>query len=165
MISLLQPELAEVIKRSSMALINSGGIIRSMENVGCRKLPHKMFRHGKRFDDGKWVNLSVFKMYELFLKHFITKMLLLNVMCSWSSGQVSDSYCGFDSHPFHCKLIACCELWPTQPPTHPLKQSKDKITGQWCLCTHAYSICPISIALGDYGTSILMPMVLWPWPR
>jgi len=42
-----------------MALINSGGIIRSLENVGHRKLPHKMFRHSKRFDEGKWVYFSI----------------------------------------------------------------------------------------------------------
>jgi len=50
---LLQPELTEAIKRTSMALINVGGIIRSLENIGYRKLPHKIFKHSRRFDDGK----------------------------------------------------------------------------------------------------------------
>lgn len=49
-----RPELIETIKRTSMAVINSGAIIRSMENIGYRKLPHKVFKHGRRFDDGNY---------------------------------------------------------------------------------------------------------------
>jgi ribosomal protein S6 len=47
--------MVEAIKRTSEAIFNLGGVIRTMENAGSRQLPYRMFKHGKRFESGKSV--------------------------------------------------------------------------------------------------------------
>ena len=55
-------ELAKAVKRTAEAIFEHGGVIRSMENVGSRQLPYKMFKHGSRHEHGKlviWINVSL----------------------------------------------------------------------------------------------------------
>ncbi|ESO12414.1 hypothetical protein HELRODRAFT_62093 [Helobdella robusta] len=47
-------DLSKAIKRTSETILNSGGVIRSFDNVGLRKLPYKMFKHGNRYDEGNY---------------------------------------------------------------------------------------------------------------
>ncbi|KAH8378928.1 hypothetical protein KR009_002133 [Drosophila setifemur] len=42
----LQAELISVIKRTAESILDKGGIIRKLENLGTRALPHKVSEHG-----------------------------------------------------------------------------------------------------------------------
>lgn len=42
----LQPELISVIKRTATSILDKGGVIRKLENLGSRPLPHKVSEHG-----------------------------------------------------------------------------------------------------------------------
>lgn len=42
----IQPELVSTLKRTAETIFNKGGIIRKLENLGTRPLPHKMSQHG-----------------------------------------------------------------------------------------------------------------------
>ncbi|KAH8286871.1 hypothetical protein KR018_003570 [Drosophila ironensis] len=41
-----RPELISVIKRTAESILDKGGIIRRLENLGTRPLPHKVSEHG-----------------------------------------------------------------------------------------------------------------------
>ncbi|XP_017053544.1 probable 28S ribosomal protein S6, mitochondrial [Drosophila ficusphila] len=41
-----RPELISVIKRTAESILDKGGIIRKLENLGTRALPHKVSEHG-----------------------------------------------------------------------------------------------------------------------
>lgn len=45
-ILILQPEIVSTLKRTAEAILNKGGIIRELENLGTRALPHKISEHG-----------------------------------------------------------------------------------------------------------------------
>lgn len=42
----MQPELVATLKRTAGTILDKGGIIRKLENLGTRPLPHKMSEHG-----------------------------------------------------------------------------------------------------------------------
>ncbi len=42
----MQPELVSTLKRTAETILHKGGIIRKLENLGTRPLPHKMSEHG-----------------------------------------------------------------------------------------------------------------------
>ncbi|KAJ6636376.1 putative 28S ribosomal protein S6, mitochondrial [Pseudolycoriella hygida] len=41
-----RPEIVSTLKRTAETILNNGGIIRKLENLGTRELPHKMSEHG-----------------------------------------------------------------------------------------------------------------------
>lgn len=41
-----QPEIVSTLKRTAEAVLDKGGIIRKLENLGTRPLPHKISEHG-----------------------------------------------------------------------------------------------------------------------
>ncbi|EDW50474.1 probable 28S ribosomal protein S6, mitochondrial [Drosophila sechellia] len=41
-----RPELISVIRRTAESILDKGGIIRKLENLGSRALPHKVSEHG-----------------------------------------------------------------------------------------------------------------------
>ncbi|KAH8408094.1 hypothetical protein KR222_003452 [Zaprionus bogoriensis] len=41
-----RPELISVIRRTAESILDKGGIIRKLENLGTRPLPHKVSEHG-----------------------------------------------------------------------------------------------------------------------
>ena len=60
-----QPELTQVLRRSCATILERGGIIRKMENLGHKTLPYKMSVHGQRHTTGR----SVQFWFEMFLTH------------------------------------------------------------------------------------------------
>uniref|UniRef100_A0A0B6Y7K6 Small ribosomal subunit protein bS6m n=1 Tax=Arion vulgaris TaxID=1028688 RepID=A0A0B6Y7K6_9EUPU len=53
--ALQRPELVQVIKRSCTHILEKGGIIRGMENLGLKPLPHRKKAHGERHCEGNYV--------------------------------------------------------------------------------------------------------------
>ncbi|XP_076444656.1 small ribosomal subunit protein bS6m-like [Babylonia areolata] len=52
--TLQRPELARALRRSCATILEKGGIIRSMENLGHKTLPYKMSAHGQRHMTGSY---------------------------------------------------------------------------------------------------------------
>ncbi|XP_034480464.1 probable 28S ribosomal protein S6, mitochondrial [Drosophila innubila] len=52
-----RPELISVIKRTAESIFNKGGIIRKLENLGSRPLPHKVSEHGVVHREGTHFNI------------------------------------------------------------------------------------------------------------
>ncbi|KAH8372414.1 hypothetical protein KR093_011408 [Drosophila rubida] len=52
-----RPDLISVIKRTSEAIFNKGGIIRKLENLGARPLPHKVSEHGVVHKEGTYFSI------------------------------------------------------------------------------------------------------------
>ncbi|KAL8570935.1 hypothetical protein ACOMHN_023607 [Nucella lapillus] len=52
--TLQRPELAQVLRRSCATILEKGGIIRNMENLGDKTLPYKMSNHGQRHTIGSY---------------------------------------------------------------------------------------------------------------
>ncbi|CAG5132592.1 unnamed protein product [Candidula unifasciata] len=53
--SLQRPEFAQAIKRSCSYVMEQGGLIRGMENLGLKPLPYKLRNHGQRFNEGNYI--------------------------------------------------------------------------------------------------------------
>lgn len=51
---LLQPEIISTLKRTAEAILNKGGIIRNLENLGTRALTHKISEHGLVHREGSY---------------------------------------------------------------------------------------------------------------
>lgn len=49
----LQPEFAQAIKRCCTHILDKGGMIKGMENLGFKPLPYRMSNHGQKFYEGK----------------------------------------------------------------------------------------------------------------
>jgi len=49
-----RPELVSTLKRTAETILNKGGIIRKLENLGTRPLPHKMSQHGTAHRTGSY---------------------------------------------------------------------------------------------------------------
>ncbi|KAK7106924.1 small ribosomal subunit protein bS6m-like [Littorina saxatilis] len=52
--SLQRPEVASVLRRSCATILERGGIIRNMENLGHKTLPYKISLHGHRHTTGNY---------------------------------------------------------------------------------------------------------------
>ena len=44
--------MVQAIKRTSEAIAERGGLLRSFENIGPRTLPYRMHKHGERHSEG-----------------------------------------------------------------------------------------------------------------
>ncbi|CAL1542691.1 unnamed protein product [Lymnaea stagnalis] len=53
--ALQRPELVQVIKRCCTNILDQGGIIRGMENLGLKPLPYRMSNHGQKFTEGNYI--------------------------------------------------------------------------------------------------------------
>ncbi|XP_059153484.1 small ribosomal subunit protein bS6m-like [Physella acuta] len=53
--ALQRPELAQVIKRCCTHVLDQGGMIRKMENLGLKPLPYRMKNHGQKFYEGNYI--------------------------------------------------------------------------------------------------------------
>ena len=49
--------------------MDSGGVIRSIENLGEQELPYKMIAHTEKFTHARWVTTGYTSYYGLFLCH------------------------------------------------------------------------------------------------
>ncbi|XP_005108269.3 28S ribosomal protein S6, mitochondrial [Aplysia californica] len=53
--ALQRPELSQAVKRCCTNILDKGGIIRGMENLGEKPLPYRMRAHGSRFYEGNYI--------------------------------------------------------------------------------------------------------------
>lgn len=53
--ALQRPELSAAVKRCCTNILDQGGMIRGMENLGLKLLPYKMSCHGTRHYEGNYV--------------------------------------------------------------------------------------------------------------
>ncbi|XP_030380156.1 probable 28S ribosomal protein S6, mitochondrial [Scaptodrosophila lebanonensis] len=53
-----RPELISAIRRTAECILDSGGIIRKLENLGTRALPHKVSEHGVVHREGTHFNIA-----------------------------------------------------------------------------------------------------------
>ncbi|KAH9507259.1 28S ribosomal protein S6, mitochondrial [Bulinus truncatus] len=53
--ALQRPELAQVVKRCCTSILDQGGIIRGMENLGLKPLPYRMKNHSMKFNEGNYI--------------------------------------------------------------------------------------------------------------
>ncbi|GFS12389.1 28S ribosomal protein S6 [Elysia marginata] len=53
--ALQRPQLSAAVKRCCTNIVEQGGMIRSMENLGLKPLPYKMSSHGTKHYEGNYV--------------------------------------------------------------------------------------------------------------
>ncbi|KAL9903536.1 probable 28S ribosomal protein S6, mitochondrial [Glossina fuscipes] len=51
-------ELISVLKRTAKSILNNGGIIRNLENLGSRGLPYKISEHGLVHREGNYFSIN-----------------------------------------------------------------------------------------------------------
>lgn len=50
-----RPEMVSAIKKATETILQRGGVLRSIENLGQRELPYRMFNHGQKHSHGNYV--------------------------------------------------------------------------------------------------------------